>query len=78
MNSAQLTTRKIQTGIFEVLWNGKPTEYHIENGSMGLSGRDTSNIYCIYKPSTGFIKQIGPLNTCKALLADKFKREGRA
>ncbi len=81
MKTTRLTTIKIQTGIFDVQWDGKPTAYRIENGSIGLSGRDTANTYMIVNHSKMSFKPIGPLNTCKALLEMKFlkaEKEGRA
>ena len=42
-----LTTQKITTGVFEVLWNGEKTPYQIINGSAGFTGRNTRNTYGI-------------------------------
>jgi hypothetical protein len=39
-----LTTAKITTGRFAVLWNGQPTKYFIVNGDLGVSG-NSRNMY---------------------------------
>ena len=44
-----LTTTKITTGEFTVQWNGQPSGYRIVNGSLGLSGRDTLNMYGVVR-----------------------------
>ena len=51
-------------GEFSVTWRGEPTGYRIINGSLGLSGRNTQNMYGIVKPN-GEHKWIGSLAGCK-------------
>lgn len=65
-----LTTERTDDG-FAVLWNGQATGYSIINGSKGLSGRDTRNMYGIISPS-GQVTWIGSLQSAKQLLARKF------
>jgi hypothetical protein len=48
-----MTAKKISTGEFEVLWNGASTEFYIFNGSLGMSGRNTANVYGIKNTETG-------------------------
>jgi hypothetical protein len=68
-----LTTRKLMTGEFAVDWNGIDTGYRILNGSRGLLGRDTPNMYGFVKPD-GTHKWIGTLAACKKLLAYSFQK----
>lgn len=63
-----LTTDKGSTGHFAVLWNGAPTRYEIVNGSLGLSGRDSRNVYGIINYKSGETKWIGSLASCKKLV----------
>lgn len=72
-----ITTRKIDTGEFEVLWNGEVTEYRIINGSRGLSGRDTRNVYGIVHPGRAPL-WIGSLPACKKLLTLTLSRKESA
>ncbi len=73
-----LTTNKIATGQFEVLWNGKKTDWTVFNGSLGLSGRDTQNVYGIANHVTGKRRFIGTLQACKKCLALTFKKQANA
>jgi hypothetical protein len=66
-----ITTQKIVTGEFAVLWNGKPTEYRIFNACMGMSGRG-GNSYAIKKPD-GSHRMVGSLASCKKSLALTFR-----
>lgn len=59
-----MTTSKIQTGEFSVLWNGVATEFTIFNGDMGISGRG-SNAYAITNSNTGKTIRIGSLQKAK-------------
>jgi hypothetical protein len=68
-----LTTEKEMRGSFLVFWNGKNTKYRIINGSIGVSGRNTANIYGIVTPS-GKYRWIGSLQACKKALALTFKK----
>lgn len=40
------STKRLGNGLFQVLWDSKPTVYEIFNGSLGLSGR-SKNYYGI-------------------------------
>ena len=64
--SNEVTFKKITTGEFEVLLNGQPTERTIVNGSRGLSGRNTQNVYGICKE--GSTRWIGTLQACKKIM----------
>lgn len=70
-----LTTQKVATGEFKVIWNGADTGRRIVNGSAGLSGRDTQNVYGIVVPGNP-PKWIGTLAACKKILA--FTMKGKA
>ena len=61
----QVTFAKVQTGIFDVLLNGEKTEYQIINGSLGMTGRDTVNMYGITNSTNQSVRWFGPLVTCK-------------
>jgi hypothetical protein len=60
-----VTFERVALGEFKVLLNGQPTRYTIHNGSLGLSGRDTANVYLIHNHETGKIVPIGSLQSCK-------------
>ena len=59
-----MTTVNVQRGEFEVFWNGVKTGYRIINGSIGVSGRNTANIYVVVTPS-GKYRWIGTLQAAK-------------
>ena len=71
-----LTTVRVANGEFEVYWNGEKTSFLIFNGSMGLSGKDTTNVYGISNSSTGKTRIIGTLVACKKILALTLKTKG--
>jgi hypothetical protein len=73
----RLTTKKIQTGVFDVYWDGQKTDFEITNGSLGLTGADTTNVYLIHHLPSGKFTTIGPLNSCKAILALKMAKKGK-
>ena len=64
-----MTTKKLSTGEFDVLWNGVSSGYKIVNGCLGLSGRNTANMYGVKNPDTGKVYWHGSLQLCKKLLA---------
>ena len=64
----KLTTTRTAPGEFSVYWQGAETKYQIINGSLGLSGRDTPNVYGIVNP-VGTVKWVGTLSACKKTLA---------
>jgi len=68
-----LTTVKTATGTFDVYWNGERTGYTIVNGSLGLSGRDSANMYG-YARRENAPRWIGSLTDCKKMLATKLAR----
>ena len=72
-----LTTNRIAAGQFEVLWNGQKTDWHIVNGSLGLSGRDTQNVYGIANEVTGKRCWIGTLQACKKCLTLTLKKSSQ-
>ena len=63
-----ITFQKVQTGIFDVLLNGQKTQYTIQNGCLGLSGRDTANVYGICDESKQTVKWIGSLQATKKVV----------
>ncbi len=76
-NMDRLKTVRTANGEFEVWWDGVKTEWWIINGSRGLSGRSTRNMYGFTK---GFSEEaprtwVGPLVSCKKLLALKLSKE---
>lgn len=68
-----LTTKRISNGEFEVYWNGQKTSFEIINGSLGLSGKDTPNVYGIIQPNKP-VKWIGTLQACKKVLSLTFQK----
>lgn len=62
-----VTFKKIATGEFDVLHNGVPSGFLIINGSLGLSGRDTPNMYGFAKGSNP-PKWVGTLAACKKIM----------
>ena len=74
-----LTTIKTSPGRFDVLWNGKRTDYYIGNFWADQPGTDTPNIYgfCrIGTDGTALTKptMIGTLAAVKSLLSSAFSR----
>ena len=63
-------TVRVSNGHFDTYWNGVKMPYTIINGSLGLSGRDTTNTYGI--ANAGKVNWVGPLVSCKKLLERKF------
>ena len=59
-----MTTSKIRTGEFSVLWNNEATNYTVFNGDTGMSGKG-SNTYGISNNLTGKITWIGSLQKAK-------------
>ena len=62
-----MTTTKIASGYFDVLWNGQPTEYKIVNGSLGQSGKEP-NMYGISNAVTGKTTWQGSIQRCKSMI----------
>ena len=60
-----VTFSKVQTGIFDVLLNGNKTRFTIQNGCLGLSGRDTKNVYGIWNEAKQTVRWIGSLQNAK-------------
>ena len=58
------STKKISSGEFACCWNGKETGDRIVNGSRGLSGRDSQNMYGVIW-NGGKIVWIGSLAAAK-------------
>jgi len=63
-----MTTSKIQTGEFSVLWNGVVTEFTIFNGDAGISGNGR-NTYGISNANTGKIIWVGTIQKAKKTVA---------
>lgn len=63
-------TVRVSNGQFDTYWNDVKMPYTIVNGSLGLSGRDTANMYGI--SHGGKVNWIGSLVSCKKLLGRKF------
>lgn len=62
-----ITFQKTSTGHFAVLVDGQTSEYAIVNGSLGLSGRNTENVYGVVRGSQ--IRWIGSLAKAKKAVA---------
>jgi len=77
MNDKRFTTKKVQTGVFETYWNGQKTNFEIQNGCLGTSGRDTQNVYIIINTKTGTHQVIGSLDSAKGILAYQLKTLNR-
>ena len=58
------TTKRIANGEFECFWNGVSTGDTIINGSRGVSGRDSNNMYGVVWKG-GKIVWIGSLASAK-------------
>jgi hypothetical protein len=72
-----LTTKKIETGRFDVLWNGGLTKYSIVNGSLGMSGYGPNHYGIVWLVGDcPKIKWIGSLASCKKALALSLSRPG--
>ena len=69
-----ITIKKQSPGEFTVLSDGEPTEWSIVNGSHGLSGRDTRNMYGIVNSKTGQVRWIGPLHSAKQIATQLAQR----
>jgi hypothetical protein len=66
---ATITFKKISAGNFEVLENGQNTGYGIVNGSAGLSGHDTANMYGITRQHGSVnVKWVGTLQAAKKMV----------
>ena len=63
-------TVRVSNGQFDTYWNDVKMPYTIVNGSLGLSGRDTANMYGI--SHGGKVNWIGSLVSCRKLLGRKF------
>lgn len=71
------STKKIASGEFECFWNGASTGDTIINGSRGLSGRDTPNMYGI-RWNTGKLVWVGSLASCKKAVRANCERKAKA
>ena len=67
MTETKITFERIGTGQFVARRDGAETGYSIVNGSLGLSGRDTRNVYGVVLPD-GRHRWIGSLASCKKLI----------
>jgi hypothetical protein len=63
-----ITFKRIAPGEFAALRDGEDTAVRIINGSLGLSGRDTPNVYGIVRPERAAPAWIGSLAACKKLV----------
>ena len=68
-----MTTKRIGPGQFEVYWRGEKTDLDIFNGSLGLSGRDTRNVYGIGRPGKKPV-WVGTLQSAKKWAAYWLKK----
>lgn len=73
----QIEIKKVQTGIFESFLNGKKTEYEIINGSLGMSGRDTHNMYGVRNLAKDTVRWFGPLVTCKKAVIHTLEKRAK-
>jgi hypothetical protein len=63
----RFVTKRLWIGHFEVYWNGQKVNMTIVNGSLGMSGHDTPNMYGVsWGANLDKHKWIGPLNSAKA------------
>lgn len=67
-----VTFTKESSGQFAAMRDGQLTGWLIVNGSQGLSGRDTRNMYGIVAPS-GKVAWIGSLASCKRLIMQRIE-----
>ena len=74
-NTANVTFKRIGTGEFESYLNGEKTEFGIVNGCLGMSGRDTRNIYGVTRNGE-LVKWLGPLRTCKSMIEFTLRKRG--
>lgn len=74
MPTTRLTTKRLTNGYFDVYFDGKLTDWRIINGSLGVSGRGR-NLYGIVNAKTEFRRWLGPLATCKKVLAHTLAKE---
>lgn len=65
--ASSVSFQRVATGIFDVLRNGEKTKHQIVNGSLGLSGKDTPNVYGVTK-SNGSVQWVGTLQASKKLV----------
>lgn len=76
-----VTFVKIQTGIFDVYVDGvKKDKWQIINGSLGLAGRDTRNVYGITRNAGKEDEKVfwlGSLQTCKKTVMLWVRKEGK-
>lgn len=73
----EFSTKMIAPGEFECFWNGVSTGDTIINGSRGLSGRDTRNMYGI-RWNTGKLVWVGSLASCKKAVRANCERKAKA
>jgi len=73
-----VTFKRVANGEFECYADGVLTRYKIINGSIGLSGRNTPNIYGVTANMMD-ARWLGPLRTAKMFVTAKLqpKKEGR-
>ena len=71
-----IRTKQIATGIYEVYWRRRATEWRIYNACVGMSG-SRSDHYLIQNSKTGTSTLAGPLRRCTRALATQFAQEGR-
>ena len=64
---ARFSTKRLWIGYFEVYWNGEKTNMRIINGSLGMSGHDTPNMYGVTwgAGEDNKLRWLGPLNSAK-------------
>lgn len=65
-----------RAGEFKALVDGVDSKFRIVNGSRGLSGRDTRNIYLVVRPNGSHIV-VGPLASAKKMLTYTLGKEGK-
>ena len=71
-----MTTTKLGSGYFSVLWNGEATEYTIVNGSLGQSGNE-HNMYGISNALTGRMNWQGSIQKCKSLVKHTLEKRNK-
>jgi hypothetical protein len=77
----RVTFKNVCAGHFESYLDGVKTRFGIVNGSLGVSGRNTANMYGVtWTTADGEDKRkwVGPLRTCKIMIEQTLLKETAA
>lgn len=78
---SNVTFKRTSLGQFESFLDGAQTKWSICNGSLGVSGRDSANIYIVFdrtREDCQPTKIMGTLQMCKKTVAHWLTRKGLA